>query len=57
VISGQSLLSLARHELSDATSLRDSKRLMRAILREYLGDKPLQSRMLYTQSRPQSTNE
>ncbi|MDT8404872.1 DNA repair protein RecO [Sulfuriflexus sp.] len=52
MVSGQSLLSLARHELADARSLRDSKRLMRAVLREYLGDKPLQSRMLYTQARP-----
>lgn len=57
VISGQSLLSLARNELTDAGSLRDSKRLMRVILREYLGDKPLQSRMLYNLARPQSTTK
>jgi DNA repair protein RecO (recombination protein O) len=57
IVSGQSLLSLARNELTDVTSLRDSKRLMRAILREYLGDKPLQSRMLYNQARHQSTTE
>ena len=57
VISGHSLLSLARNELADADSLRESKRLMRAILREYLGDKPLQSRMLYNQAKPQSTTE
>ncbi|WP_126455463.1 DNA repair protein RecO [Sulfuriflexus mobilis] len=57
IISGQSLLSLARNELADATSLRDSKRLMRAILRQYLGDKPLQSRMLYNQAKPQSITE
>jgi len=52
MVSGQSLLSLARHELADARSLRDSKRLMRAVPREYLGHKHLQSRMLYTQARP-----
>lgn len=57
VISGKSLLSLARNELADADSLRDSKRLMRAVLRQYLGDKPLQSRMLYNQAKPQSTTE
>jgi DNA repair protein RecO (recombination protein O) len=57
IVSGQSLLSLARNELRDVTSLRDSKRLMRAVLREYLGDKPLQSRMLYNQARSQSPTE
>ena len=57
IISGKSLLSLARNELADEQSLRESKRLMRLILREYLGDKPLQSRMLYTQSRPQTIND
>ncbi len=56
-ISGHSLLSLARNELTDEQSLRDSKRLMRVILREYLGDKPLQSRMLYNQARPQTSTE
>lgn len=56
-ISGHSLLSLARNELADEQSLRDSKRLMRAILREYIGDKPLQSRMLYNQARPQTNTE
>ena len=47
VIAGHSLISLARNELQDETSLRDSKKLMRMVLRQYLGDKPLQSRMLY----------
>lgn len=47
VITGHSLLSLARNELHDESSLRDSKKLMRAVLRQYLGEKPLQSRMLY----------
>jgi DNA repair protein RecO len=43
-IRGKSLLSLARHELRDAKSLQDAKRLMRAALARYLGDKPLKSR-------------
>ena len=56
-ISGKSLLSLARNELADEQSLRESKRLMRVILREYIGDKPLQSRMLYNQAKPKTTSE
>jgi DNA repair protein RecO (recombination protein O) len=45
-MNGQSLLSLAREELADAESLKDAKRLMRAVLGYYLGDKPLKSREL-----------
>ncbi len=44
---GSSLLSLKDEALHDAQSLRDSKRLMRAVLGRYLGDKPLQSRELF----------
>lgn len=43
---GSTLLSLARGELHDDTARRESKRLMRAILAHYLGDKPLHSREL-----------
>ena len=44
---GSSLLSLARDQLSDAEVLHDAKRLMRAALNLYLGDKPLRSRELF----------
>jgi DNA repair protein RecO (recombination protein O) len=51
VFSGASLLALAREELSDPEVLRDAKRLMRAALNLYLGDKPLHSRELFKHSR------
>ncbi len=44
---GFSLVSLARDELEDELSLQDAKRLMRAALKRYLGDKPLGSRKLF----------
>lgn len=43
---GRSLLALATEQLNDAQSLRETKRLMRAALGLYLGDKPLHSRKL-----------
>lgn len=45
---GQSLLDLARGCLEDSASLREAKRLMRAALAEQLGDRPLNSRHLFT---------
>jgi len=48
IVHGSSLIALANGELGDGNSLRDCKRLMRTILQGYIGDKPLQSRMLYT---------
>ncbi len=47
LLHGSSLLSLADDDLSDERSLRESKRLMRAVLALYLGDKPLKSRDLF----------
>jgi DNA repair protein RecO (recombination protein O) len=47
VLHGSSLLSLAGDALHDEDSLRESKRLMRAALALYLGDKPLKSRDLF----------
>jgi len=44
---GHSLLSLAQDKLEDELSLQESKRLMRAVLKRHLGDKPLGSRQLY----------
>ena len=46
-LSGHSLISLALDELKDDRSLLESKRLMRAVLKQYLGDKPLGSRRLF----------
>ena len=45
-ISGAGLLALANAEFQDETQLRETKRLMRAVLARYLGDKPLYSREL-----------
>ncbi len=45
-IHGHSLLALADEELHDPVSLRETRRLMRASLALYLGDKPLHSRKL-----------
>ncbi len=47
---GSTLLSLARNELKNETARRESKRLMRAVLGHYLGDKPLHSRELMQRS-------
>ncbi len=45
-IHGKSLLDLARGEFRDSCSLRECKRLMRAVLAVHLGSKPLHSRDL-----------
>ena len=47
MLSGSSLISLAQDKLEDARSLQESKKLMRAVLKRYLGDKPLGSRRLF----------
>ena len=46
-IRGQSLLDLACGRLEDRVSLRETKRLMRAVLAEQLGERPLISRRLF----------
>lgn len=46
-LSGRSLLSLAAEDLSDAQSLAESKRLMRAALGLYLGDRELKTREVF----------
>lgn len=46
VVRGASLLALAREKFHDAQSLQDNKRLLRAVLRHYLGERPLRSREL-----------
>jgi len=45
-VSGASLLALATDQLDSAENLREIKRLLRYILDQYLGDRPLQSRQL-----------
>ena len=47
VFQGASLLSMARYDLSSKAVLADAKRLMRAALKLYLGDRPLKSRELF----------
>jgi len=47
VFKGSSLLALARETMTTAEVLQDAKRLMRAALNLYLGDKPLRSRELF----------
>lgn len=46
-VRGASLLALAQESLSDPTTLRDAKALMRAALARHLGDRPLHSRKLF----------
>lgn len=46
-VSGRSLLSLAAEDLSDAQSLTDSKRLLRAALDLYLGGRGLKTREVF----------
>lgn len=46
-LSGRSLLSLAAEELADAQSLSDAKRLLRAALGLYLGDRELKTREVF----------
>jgi DNA repair protein RecO (recombination protein O) len=47
VVRGASLTALARNELNEPETLRETKRLMRLVLARYLGDKPLHSRKLF----------
>lgn len=49
---GASLLAMARGELNAPGVLPDAKRLMRAALKLYLGDKPLKSRELFRKGNP-----
>lgn len=49
VFRGASLLAIGAGCFDDPAVLRDAKRLMRAALRLYLGDKPLQTRELLRQ--------
>ena len=47
VVSGATLLALAREEFEAREQRSEAQRLMRAALRLYIGDRPLQSRSLY----------
>ncbi|TDJ16557.1 MAG: DNA repair protein RecO [Gammaproteobacteria bacterium] len=46
-VAGETLLSLARENLETERALDEAKQLMRAVLRRYLGDKPLATRSLF----------
>ncbi len=48
-VTGRTLLALHQGQLPDGAALAESKRLMRAALRLYLGDRPLASRELFRQ--------
>ncbi|MCH9670741.1 MAG: DNA repair protein RecO [Gammaproteobacteria bacterium] len=50
-VSGATLIGLANGDLGDS-ELIEAKRLMRHLLSQYLGDKPLMSRELFRRSRP-----
>lgn len=47
IVSGKTLLALARRELLEPDELRHAKRLLRKTLGYHLGDKPLRSRRLF----------
>jgi len=47
LVSGKSLLALAREDLDDVNVLRETKRLLRGLLVRQLGSKPLASRRLF----------
>ncbi|HFD79318.1 MAG TPA: DNA repair protein RecO [Gammaproteobacteria bacterium] len=47
IVRGSSLLALARGELRQPAERRDAKRLMRAALELYIGERPLRSRELF----------
>lgn len=49
LFSGASLIAMAADEFDDPVVLQDAKRLMRAALKLYLGDKPLKTRELFRQ--------
>jgi len=46
-VGGETLLSLARESLESERVLDEAKRLMRVVLRRYLGEKPLATRSLF----------
>lgn len=50
-IHGRSLLALAAGRFSDAQELREAKRLMRRMLAQHLGERPLYSRELFQRLR------
>ena len=51
-VHGASLLALAQEKLNDHETRRDAKALMRAILAQHLGDRPLHSRKLFRRVAP-----
>ena len=49
-VAGETLLALAHERLEDEQVLDEAKQLMRMVLRRYLGDKPLATRILFRTS-------
>ncbi len=56
-IRGASLLALAEDKLVEPEALREVKRLMRAVLARYLGDKPIYSRKFFHGITPRSVEQ
>jgi len=56
-IKGRSLLALAAGQFNDTQELREVKRLMRCMLAQHLGDKPLYSRELFRRLKVQAPLE
>ncbi len=56
-VAGETLLSLARENLESERALDEAKQLMRAVLRCYLGDKPLATRSLFRARVPSASTD
>lgn len=48
-VSGKTLIDMAKNDYDDATTEKQSKQLMRYLIAFYLGDKPLNSKKLFTE--------
>ena len=48
-VSGKTLIDMAKNYYDDATTEKQSKQLMRYLIAFYLGDKPLNSKKLFTE--------
>lgn len=56
-LSGKTLLALAEMLSPDAEAEREAKRLMRSILNQYLGERPLHSRELFARRYPKPRSQ
>ena len=56
-ISGKTLLALAGHEAWSGEALRESKQLMRRVIRYHAGDRPFESRRLFAETLREPSTE